>query len=137
MDDPDQDSLTGVWDGVFSYPRLYKPTTFTAVLLETGSVLSGTIHELSSNGRMAGRMLHASIDGRRSGARVHFTKIYPKGMSGHGRPIDYAGLVNADATEIEGTWTIRGDWSGKFLMIRSGRQQQAETRRTRRSVPVS
>jgi hypothetical protein len=82
-------------------------------------------------------MLEASIDGQRSGSEVYFVKVYPEGMSDHGRPIDYAGRVNADATEIEGTWTVRGAWSGRFLMIRSGRQQQAKTRRARRSVPVS
>ena len=132
----DANSLTGVWDGLFSYPRLYKPTPFTAVLFETGSALSGTIHEVSTNGRRAGQMLEASVDGRRSGSEVHFVKIYPEGMSNHGRPVDYVGQVNADATEIEGTWTIPGNWSGKFLMIRSGRGLEAETSRARRSVPV-
>jgi hypothetical protein len=28
-------------------------------------------------------------------------------------------MLNADATEIEGTWTVPDTWSGKFLMIRS------------------
>jgi hypothetical protein len=132
MDDPK--SLTGVWDGMFSYPRMLPPTTFTAVLFETGAVLSGTTHEISSHAQSAGRTLHASIEGVRSGADVRFTKVYEADSRA---PVDYVGLVNADATEIEGTWTIRGNWSGKFLMIRSGRQQQAETRRARRSVPVS
>jgi len=131
------ESLTGVWDGVFSYPRVYKPTPFTAILFEVRSSLSGTIHEVSTSGRMAGQRLDAMVEGSRSANEVRFVKIYPPGASNHGRPIDYVGLVNADATEIEGTWTIRGDWSGKFLMIRSGRQLAAEEVRERQSVPAS
>ena len=34
-------------------------------------------------------------------------------------PIDDSGILNGDATEIEGTWRIHASWSGKFLMIRS------------------
>lgn len=129
-------SLTGVWDGLFSYPRINKPTNFTAILFEVGSALSGTIHEVSTSRRMAGQMLNATLEGAREGSEVRFVKTYPPGMSNHNRPIDYAGVVSADATEIEGTWTIRGNWSGKFLMIRSGRQLEAEEVRQRQSASV-
>ncbi|QKC83782.1 hypothetical protein EB232_21225 [Mesorhizobium sp. NZP2077] len=33
--------------------------------------------------------------------------------------IEYDGVLNGDATEIEGAWRITGYWSGTFLMIRS------------------
>jgi hypothetical protein len=134
MDDPR--SLTGVWDGLFSYPRILPPTTFTAVMFEAGAAISGTTHEISRHPQSAGQTLNASIGGARSDADVRFTKVYDVRDRGMRAPVYYVGVVNADATEIEGTWTIRGDWSGKFLMIRSGQPPEAAQVRARRSVPV-
>jgi hypothetical protein len=115
---------------------VFEPTAFTAVLFESGATLSGTVHELENNGRLAGRMLYATVDGLRSGSEISFAKTYEAVMTDYRKPIDYVGQMNADATEIEGVWTVRGGWSGKFLMIRSGRPLEAEWVRERESVPV-
>jgi hypothetical protein len=52
-------SLTGVWDGRYSYPRGLSPVPFTAVILQTGPALSGTIHEHPPDGPSAGKTRNA------------------------------------------------------------------------------
>jgi len=42
--------------------------------------------------------------------------------------------LNADATEIEGTWTVPDTWSGKFLMIRSTGITQKATKNVTEKV---
>jgi len=130
--DADQ-SLTGVWDGLYSYPRRLPHNPFTAVIIDSGGALNGSVHEVSLSGRSQGDTLTALISGSRSGTQVHFTKLYDPGKH-HGKPITYEGVINADATEIEGTWTIQGSWSGKFLMIRSSRAPEAA--KASREIPA-
>jgi hypothetical protein len=115
-------SLTGVWQGIYGYPPgTLPPTSFTATLIEAGSSLSGSVHEQC---RTNGETLLFSVNGSRYGTAVNFTKIY-LGKSPYYGTIVYDGAVNDDATEIEGRWSIPGDWSGRFLMTRSGDQPQA------------
>jgi hypothetical protein len=42
------------------------------------------------------------------------------GLGGVYNMVLYQGVLSADGTEISGDWTIPGDWSGRFVMIRSG-----------------
>lgn len=108
------ESLTGVWEGLYSYPgNLDPPNGFTATLLQSGDSVTGTVHEIGEMG----------VDqGRRMGARVAFTKTYDVGPeSDYSAPVVYEGSVSGDGQEIEGRWTIQGVWSGKFLMVRPGR----------------
>jgi hypothetical protein len=42
--------------------------------------------------------------------------------------------VNDDGTEIAGRWIIRSDWSGAFLMIRSGGNKAALTKKVTEKV---
>jgi hypothetical protein len=109
-------SLTGLWEGQFSYPVSKEPEFFTANLLETLEFLGGSIQETIRHGKNAGRLFYASVQGRRFGSAVHFIKKYETPPQQH--QVRYEGVVNADATEIEGSWTIPGSWSGRFLMIR-------------------
>ncbi len=128
--------LTGVWDGQYDYPRRFSPVPFTAVLLETGTVITGTIHEQPTDGPSAGQTLNATIQGDHLGSAVQFTKTYDLAPRGRNRPIFYEGVLGADGNEIEGTWAIPGDWSGKFLMIRSGRRVEAVQARKRATAPA-
>jgi hypothetical protein len=112
-----QTSLTGLWHGQFSYPRIMAPEFFTANLLATADLLGGSIQETAQSGRHKGKIFHASITGRRAGNQVRFTKRYETPPRLHS--VHYEGTLNADATEIEGTWTVPNFWSGRFLMIRS------------------
>ena len=116
-------SLTGVWDGLYSYPVGGLPAvTFTATLIEAAGLLSGSVHEQCI---MKGDTVLFSVSGGRQNSAVSFVKTY-QGTDRRYGTIRYDGSVNGDATEIEGRWTIPGDWSGRFLMIRSGNQPRAE-----------
>ena len=109
-------SLTGLWNGLFSYPHLFEPTSFVAILIEQGARFSGTTHEPCTRGPNLGGLLYATIEGHREGAGVSFIKTYD-GTGGWTHSVTYEGLLNGDATEIEGRWKTSG-WSGKFLMLR-------------------
>jgi hypothetical protein len=110
-------SLTGVWEGVYSYPAGRLPTVpFTATLIEAGSSLSGSVHEQCT---VNGGMLLFSLSGSMRGATISFAKTFVGSSRDYGL-ILYEGMINDDATEIEGRWTIPRDWSGRFLMTRSG-----------------
>lgn len=115
-------NLTGIWLGLYSYPRALEPVSFTATLIETGSSLSGTTHETMRN-----ETLCALLEGRRDGDVVAFEKVYEHAKP-HGKTIVYRGALSPDGTEIEGQWIIPRSWSGKFLMIRSVGPRQAAIR---------
>ena len=109
-----------MWDGLFSYPRRFASVPFTATLIHAGSSITGAIHEHPVEGPTAGQVRLAIFEGVCSGCAISFLKTYDPPPP-HGKPVKYEGTLNADATEIEGRWTIPGDWSGKFLMVRSSR----------------
>lgn len=113
-------NLTGVWQGLYSYPN-GASVSFLATVIESGSSLTGSTHEPCVSGRVPGGTLLATLVGSRAGGAVTFRKTYEAAIPGY-RVVDYAGTLNAEATEIEGRWTIPGVWSGKFLMIRPSRK---------------
>jgi hypothetical protein len=112
-------SLTGVWNGIYSYPSRYGPVSFVAILIEAGSSVSGTTHEPCVRGNCPSDTLYATLTGSRQGSVVAFAKVCEGGSPHYDRAIEYQGTLSADGTEIEGRWSIPGDWSGQFLMIRS------------------
>lgn len=121
-------SLTGLWHGLFSYPRRYDPSSFVAILIESGASFSGTTHEPYAVGQSPGGILCATLLGERAGAVVAFVKTYD-GTGGWTHAVAYDGLLSGDGTEIEGRWRISSGWSGKFLMVRSGAEERAVARR--------
>ena len=131
----EQASLTGVWDGLFSYPRRFASVPFTATIVQTGAFISGSIHEHPVEGPTAGQMRLALFEGDFIGSAVRFLKTYDPAPP-HGKPVKYDGTLNAEATEIEGRWTIPGNWSGKFLMVRSSRGLGATEASRKASIPA-
>ena|ERR1700753_3379220 len=115
-------SLTGVWNGLYSYPRAIEPTPFAARLTENDGWLSGATEEVARIGPTQGQPLTATLQGRRSGHSVTFLKMYDNPPPGYDA-VQYSGDISQDGSEIEGRWTIPGVWSGKFLMIRAGALQ--------------
>lgn len=111
--------LTGVWQGLYSYPGQALDVPFTATLFETGSSLTGSIHEPCLVGGNPSESLNATLFGSRDGSSVSFLKTYD-GSNPNYQTVQYLGSVNEDATEIDGRWIVPGDWSGRFLMMRSG-----------------
>lgn len=121
------ENLTGVWQGLFSYPRMYRAAAFTATLIETGSSLTGSTAEIAVGGPRDGMTVSAFLAGRRTGARVAFTKRY-EGPKPPNHAVEYEGILADDFMEIEGRWFIPGSWAGRFLMIRSGGRSVEEAR---------
>ena len=123
----DDTTLTGVWNGLYSYSNAVQPESpFTAVLFDTAGRLSGTIHETMM--LTGGRSTEASafVDGTASATHVAFSKTYD-GTNGQTHTVTYDGRLSGDAGEIEGTWQVRTTWgllTGRFLMIRARRAAQ-------------
>jgi hypothetical protein len=126
-------SLTGLWHGQYSFPVPIAPTDFVATLLEAPDWISGATTEVPDLGPCTGRTLYATLLGQRHGNRVAFTKTYEGGHRGYG-VVHYAGILDSDGMEIEGTWRAYG-WSGRFLMIRT--IGETETVADRAFVPAS
>jgi hypothetical protein len=114
----DQETLTGVWHGLYSYPAFHEPVFFVATLIASGPSFTGTTHEAAIGQTGAPLTLFASLSGSQAGTSVEFLKTYD-GTGGWTHSVNYAGELNSDATEIEGSWIIASQWSGRFLMIRS------------------
>jgi hypothetical protein len=125
--EPNAANLTGIWHGIYSYPVPRAPVSFVATLIETASAVSGTTHEPCTIGASTNQILYATLMGRRQDSAVAFVKTYD-GAHPHYRTVAYEGALSPDGTEIEGCWTVRGSWSGKFLMIRSAGKAEAVVR---------
>ena len=133
-------SLTGLWNGLYSYPQLFEPTSFVAILIEQGARFGGTTHEPCTRGSNLGGLLYAMIEGNREGSIVSFIKTYD-GTGGWTHSVAYEGLLNGDGTEIEGRWKTSG-WSGKFLMLRptakdAGAEEEAVARKATEPAAAS
>lgn len=107
------DDLSGQWTGIFNYPAGQPPTGFAATLHDAGGALTGTTVEPS----LEGGDIAARIDGHREGMAVGFVKLYEQDSEIYD-DVTYAGTVSADGLEITGRWSIPGNWSGTFIMVR-------------------
>jgi len=116
-----------VWQGLFSYPRMYRAAGFTATLIETGSSLTGSTAEIAVGGPRDGQTVTAFLSGRRTASRVAFTKQY-EGPEPPNHAVEYEGTLTEDGMEVDGRWFIPGSWAGRFLMIRSGGRSVEEAR---------
>ena len=120
-------NLTGVWQGLYTYGEQSLAVSFVATLLESGSSLTGTTHEPCSILGSPDQTMFATIAGSRHASAVRFVKTY-EGRNPYYRTVIYEGALNAEATEIEGRWTIPGNWSGRFMMIRPQRAGESASR---------
>lgn len=116
-------SLTGIWQGIYSYADGREDAPFVATLLDLGGAISGTTHEPCPLGASSSGLAFAEISGRREGAGVIFSKTYD-GASGLDHTVLYEGSLSSDGVEIEGTWTIPGGSVGRFMMIRGGGRKE-------------
>jgi hypothetical protein len=120
---------TGIWQGLYTYPRLLQRVLFGATLIESGSWVTGSTQEIASVGPHKGETVTALLEGQCNGSAITFTKKYDEHLKNYKHEVIYEGTVSSDATEIEGRWSIAGSWSGKFLMIRSAGKEQAVDRK--------
>lgn len=114
-----EQNLTGVWQGLFTYPAFFRAGQFTATLIDTANRLSGSTSEVYPFPPRSGDTVLAMLSGVRGGMSVRFTKTY-EGPEEPNHSVEYEGVLTDDHLEIEGRWFIPGDWAGRFLMIRSG-----------------
>jgi hypothetical protein len=125
------DDLSGHWTGLYNYPRDFPPNMFEAVIRDVGGAIAGEISQPGEFFEPPGTVQHALIEGRRQGSELVFIKIYDD----IARPTPhYRGTIQPGGDEIEGEWTIPGDWSGTFLMIRGARAKAAEERKVSEEV---
>jgi hypothetical protein len=118
------DNLTGVWDGTYTQRRA-GIVTFLATLIESGGALGGNVTEPCAMPGCPLSTHNASIAGHRSGNAVSFIKRYEPPGYGYDK-VSYEGVVNAEATEIDGRWRLPGTtMSGTFLMVRATRPAQS------------
>jgi len=114
-------TLTGTWDGVYHYPATdlrgkpvdRPPVAFRVRFKCTGATLTGRLVET------AGREeLRASVRGNvLEGGNILFTKE-PNDPKAAVKLVVYLGQLDARDGSIHGTWTIPGNWSGRFRMRR-------------------
>jgi len=117
--------LSGRWSGIYSYPARFPPNSFEATISDSGGLITGEISQPGEFFEPPGTVQHAIIEGRREGSSVSFLKFYDD----LARPTPhYRGTVKPGGDEIEGEWTIPGDWSGTFLMVRGPRTAEAAER---------
>jgi hypothetical protein len=119
----DSANLTGVWQGLYSYDW-GDDEGFVATLLHTGTMIYGSTHENDTRGWSDTPVLFALIEGRCDAAQVSFRKTYD-GSGGWSHTVQYDGVLAPDGAEIQGTWFIPGEATGRFLMIRQDRVRQA------------
>jgi hypothetical protein len=117
--------LTGRWSGIFNYPSMFPPNSFEAEIRDTGGLITGVITQPREAFEGPGPSRQAVIEGNRTGSSITFVKIYDD----LDRPTPhYHGIIQPGGDEIEGEWTIPGDWSGTFLMIRGAGNEAAVVR---------
>jgi hypothetical protein len=127
-------SLTGIWHGLYSYPRYLQPVYFVATLVSFGKGFSGTTHEALVGVHGAPLTAFATVDGALEGYAISFLKFYD-GSGGMRHSVNYDGTLRADGNEIDGTWNIAGSWSGRFLMIRNRGASEAAVRKVYEEAP--
>ena len=132
--------LTGYWSGEYWYDAgMGTLAQFAAHISDAGNAFDGTTLESVNYG--AGlKELTASISGARDSANVEFIKRYDAGQRIHRLPIFYAGILNADLTQIDGLWTLKELFfrmNGGFRMQRGSQGAKAAvTRKAKAPEPV-
>ena len=131
MSDDAENDLSGRWHGFFHYPAQFPPNEFEAELADVGGAISGLITQPGEFFYPSGTLLQAIVEGRREGSEVRFIKIYDD----LDRPTPhYQGTILPGGDEVQGEWTIPGDWSGTFFMIRGAKAKAAEERKVSEEV---
>jgi len=128
--------LSGGWTGIFNYPAELPPNGFEAVLRDQGGSITGSVSETDDDPCGTGATLHSSLEGRRHGCSVTFSKIYDDAER-MPEPVFYSGTIQPDGNEISGRWEIAGQWSGTFLMVRDAGASETAEVEAGEQVPVA
>ena len=133
MSDDAEYDLSGVWSGIYNYPSRFPPNTFEATIVDSGGLITGEITQPGEFFEPPGTIQTAVIEGRREGGSLSFVKMYDD-LS---RPTPhYHGLIQPGGDEIDGEWTIPGDWSGTFMMIRGPSNKASVERKVTEKIEI-
>lgn len=110
--------IRGLWEGAFQYTSSADAGDFPfkAKFIQKDGAISGLIME---DNVAHGGMVKAEIEGTLSGQSLRFTKSYLHASDQYKNAVEYEGTVNADGSEISGTWKLPHD-GGTFAMSRKG-----------------
>ena len=126
--------LSGHWIGMFSYPAEFPPNNFEAELRDSGGLVTGLITQPREIFDLPGPPRQAVIEGQRTGSQLSFVKFYDD----LDRPtVHYRGEIQPGGDDIDGAWTIPGDWSGTFMMVRARSEAAAAEAKVGDEVPVA
>jgi hypothetical protein len=120
--------LTGIWQGLYTYPEINRSVSFVATLIDLHGSFTGMTHEPCVFRDRPGTTLYANLAGHRQQHDVTFEKTYEAAGAGYDT-VHYEGRLSSDGNEIEGRWTIAPIRSGTFLMIRSAGKTEARRRK--------
>jgi hypothetical protein len=124
--------LSGEWSGIYNYPSQFPPNNFEATIRDSGGIITGVISQPGEFFETVATQ-HAVIEGRRHGSQLSFVKMYDDLAR---VAVHYEGAIQPGGDEIEGRWTIPGNWSGTFLMMRGAKASQAEEWRLSEDLEV-
>jgi hypothetical protein len=133
VSDGEEYDLSGHWLGMFNYPAEFPPNNFEAELRDAGGIVTGLITQPREVFDFPGPPRQAVIDGHRTGGQLSFVKLYDDLDRD---TVHYSGTIQPGGDEIEGIWTIPGDWSGTFMMVRARRDTAAEESKIAEKVPL-
>jgi hypothetical protein len=114
--------LSGRWIGIYNYPHTWPPIEFETELSDTAGLVTGSTTETGAPWEPSGSVVKAAIQGRREESKVRFSKVYDDD-SVNDLWVEYEGAISIDGNEIEGQWTVPGEWSGSFMMVRQAGQR--------------
>jgi hypothetical protein len=107
-------NLNGNWLGTYWQDGI--PTRFEAVLIHSGSSLSGSILDDCYLGE-------ARLTGEVIGRSISFNKNY---LTTSPNPVKYIGTISPDEKSMRGQWNIGRRFSGTWEAQRSGEALMAD-----------
>ena len=128
--------LSGDWIGFYNYDFACPPTEFEASIRDSDGLLTGVTTETFEGPDKKESILQAVIDGHREGVSVRFTKLYDD-LELTPDMVVYEGRILPGGDEVEGTWSIEGNGSGTFMMMRKRREGATVARKIEEEVPAA
>ena len=126
-------NVNGVWHGIYNYPDGVPLGAFEAELCELDGIVSGNTREKGQGPEDFDLIVTASIEGQISNEHISFVKFYDSPLPYY-LPVQYDGSISPEGDEIAGKWTIPGEWSGTFIMVRKSSMETLSKIEAKESV---
>ncbi|MBX9691521.1 MAG: hypothetical protein K2Z81_03995 [Cyanobacteria bacterium] len=121
-DQGSDNSITGRWQGHYSYSDYREGSRFEAVLTDNAGQIAGSILDDCNLGE-------AYVYGSYESTSVKFTKYYRQSFLA---PVHYSGTISSDRKTMHGKWSIsdpeqgvaRGTWSAHKIDEEGSKKEQ-------------